>query len=184
MQFFPSINQALLAKILYKQRFHHTLYAYFEDYLVNCSTAFVFNNQTLPEQPFSIGIGQGSALSLILSGLYIASAIYAAFLLYHTVLLGSHLVQQPIVPVKEETHANEVIQFFVDDGLILVRANLPPKETKANPQMQLHINMILIKHIYFSLLNQLHRLGLSAETDKLELMHFRQQWKKDQEWSP
>ena len=81
-------------------------------------------------------------------------------------------------------NANEVIQFFVDDGLILVGANLLPEETKADPQMQLRINTILIKHIYFSLLNQLHRLGFSAETDKLELMHFRQRRKKNQEWSP
>ena len=93
------------------------------------------------------------------------------------------MVQQPIVPVKGETHANEVIQFFVDDGLILVGANLPPEETKADPQMQLRINTILIKHIYLSLLEQLHRLGLSAETDKLELMHFRQRRKKDTGWS-
>ena len=50
--------------------------------------------------------------------------------------------------------------------------------------MQLRINTILVKHIYLSLLDQLHRLGLSAETDKLELMHFRQRRKKDQRWSP
>ena len=91
-QFFPSINQALLAKILHKQGFHHTLCAFFKDYLVNRSMAFVFNNQTLPEQPFSVGVGQGSALSLILSGLYIAPAIHAASPLYYNVPLGSHLV--------------------------------------------------------------------------------------------
>ena len=34
-QFFPSINQYLLAKILRKQGFHHTLCAYFKDYLIN-----------------------------------------------------------------------------------------------------------------------------------------------------
>ena len=182
-QFFPSINQTLLAKILRKQGFHHTLCTYFEDYLVNRNTAFIFNNQTLPEQPFSVGVGQGSALSPILSGLYIAPAIHAASPLFHTIPLGTHTIQQPITPVKGETHANEVIQFFVDDGLILVGANLPPEETKADPQMQLCINTILIKHIYLSLLNQLHRLGLSAETDKLELMHFRQRRKKDTGWS-
>ena len=36
-------------KILCKQGFHHMLYTYFEDYLINCSMAFVLNNQTLPE---------------------------------------------------------------------------------------------------------------------------------------
>ena len=183
-QFFPSINQALLAKIFRKQGFHHTLCTYFEDYLVNRSTAFIFNNQTLPEQPFSVGVGQGSALSPILLELYIAPAIYTASLLYHNIPLGSHLVQQLIVSVKGETHANEVIQFFVDNGLILVGANFPPEETKADPQIQLRINTILIKHIYLSLLDQLHHLELSAETDKLELMHFRQWRKKDQGWSP
>ena len=175
VQFFPSIDQALLAKILRKQGFHHTLCKYFEDYLINRSTAFVFNNQTLPEQPFSVGVGQGSALSPILSGLYIAPAIHAASPLYRTIPIGEHTkLKLPIVPVQGETHANKVIQFFVDDGLILVGANLPLEETKADPQMQLRINTILVKHIYLSLLEQLHRLGLSAETDKLELMHFRQ----------
>ena len=130
-----------------------------------------------------MGVGQGSALSPILSGLYIAPAIHVASLLYHNVPLGEHLVQQLIVSVRGETHANKVIQFFVDDSLILVGANLPSEETKADPQMQLRINTILIKYIYLSLLDQLHRLGLSAETDKLELMHFRQRRKKDQSWS-
>ena len=129
-------------------------------------------------------MGQGLVLSLILLGFYIAPAIHAASPLFHNVKLGSHVVQQLILPVKGETHTNEVIQFFVDDGLILVGANLPPEETKADPQMQLRINTILVKHIYLSLLEQLHRLGLSAETDKLELMHFRQWRKKDLGWSP
>ena len=181
----PLHQPDLTCKILRKQGFHHTLCAYFEDYLINRSTAFVFNNQTLPEQPFLVGVGQGSALSLILSGLYIALAIYVASPLYRTIPIGAHTkLKLPIVPVKGETHANKVIQFFVVDSLILVEANLLPEETKADLQMKLRINTILVKHIYLSLLDQLHRLSLSAETDKLELMHFRKRRKKDQGWSP
>ena len=77
--------------------------------------AFVFNNQTLLEQLFLMGIDQGSALSPILSDLYIAPAIHTTSSLYYTVLLESHSVQQPIVTVKGETYINEVIQFFINN---------------------------------------------------------------------
>ena len=56
-QFFPSINQKLLGKIMRKQGFNSQLCTFFKDYLTNKYTQFVFNGQTLPEQRFDTGVG-------------------------------------------------------------------------------------------------------------------------------
>ena len=122
-----------------------------------------------------MGVGQGSNLSPILSGLYIAPAIHKIAPINNTINLevnGNHTVMHTLwtkEQIKSNGHAT--VQFYVDDGLIHVGAKI--SKESADPQYeQLLINNILIKDLYNRLLHQLHHLELNAETDKLELMHF------------
>jgi hypothetical protein len=71
-QFFPSINHDVLLSILDKQGFMPEVVVFFKSYLVNLFTCYAWDNDLSPEFPSSIGVGQGSALSPILSALCLA----------------------------------------------------------------------------------------------------------------
>lgn len=151
-QFFPSIHHGMLTRILQKQGFHHTICTFFDDYLIGRTTTFRYNGAFLDPCDFNVGLGQGSALSPILSGLYIAPALHIS------------------APVELAPFANASLQFFVDDGLISVAA--PPISSDSSPYDQLCVNNAILAHIFNALTNDLSRLGLGVEPDKLELMHF------------
>ncbi|GJE94382.1 hypothetical protein PsYK624_105510 [Phanerochaete sordida] len=148
-QFFPSIQHEAMTGILRRQGFNHKLCAFMEDYLQGRTTQFVFNGATLDPSDFNVGLGQGSALSPILSGLYIAPVLHK------------------LTPLWSKHYANLHLQFFVDDGLISVAS--PPMAGTHTP---LEHNNAILAHAFHDLTADLGRLGLQAEPDKLELMHF------------
>ena len=71
-QFFPSLNHHLLSLILDKAGFGSRVVNFFSNYLVNRKTSYFWNNFALHSFDVNIGIGQGLALSLILSTLYLS----------------------------------------------------------------------------------------------------------------
>jgi hypothetical protein len=71
-QFFPSINHDVLFSILDKQGFMPEVVVFFRSYLVDRSTCYAWDDNLLPEFPSSVRVGQGSALSPILSALCLA----------------------------------------------------------------------------------------------------------------
>lgn len=151
-QFFPSINHTMLTAILRRQGFNHALCDFFTEYLVGRITTFRYNGTDFTPCDFNVGLGQGSALSPILSGLYIAPALHAC------------------APVAQSPSANASLQFFVDDGLISVAA--PLLAPNAPLFGQLCVNNAILAHLFTSLMSYMSRLGLGIEHDKLELMHF------------
>lgn len=176
-QFFPSIDHDLLHGILKKQGFNNNLCNYFGDYLKNCQTQFVFNGQTLDPMDFSVGVGQGSSLSPILSGLYIAPTIFKVAPIHDTITLKfdgvSTQINTPWTDKKLQANGHSMVQFFVDDGLLHVGGKLD-KSKYAHPlQDQLLYNNMLLGAIYKRIIHHMRRLGLEVESDKLELMHFR-----------
>ena len=74
---------------------------FFADYLVQRKTNYVWNNLQSPEFEVNVSVGQGSALSPILSALYLAPFLH---------ILEKHLkiLKIPISMLS-----------FVDDGLII-----------------------------------------------------------------
>jgi hypothetical protein len=68
-QFLPSINHDVLLSILDKQGFMPEVVAFFKSYLVEQCTCYSWDNDLSPEFPSSVGVGQGSGLSPILSAL-------------------------------------------------------------------------------------------------------------------
>lgn len=90
----------MLTKVLAKQGFNVVVQNFFKDYIKDRQTTFLFNSMATELTNFMVGVGQGSALSPILTNLYIAPAIQIAAKEIRDKFPGSEL------------------QFFVDDGLI------------------------------------------------------------------
>ena len=75
-QFFPSLNHCLLTLILEKVGLEPRVSSFFANYLVKRKTNYIWNDLTFPDFKVNIGVGQGSALSSILSALYLTLFLY------------------------------------------------------------------------------------------------------------
>jgi len=56
--------------------FNSKVVVFFKNYLTNRVTTYSWNHFSLPPFPASMGVGQESALSLVLSALYLAPILY------------------------------------------------------------------------------------------------------------
>jgi len=75
-QFFLSLNYQLLPHIFDKAGFNPKVSLFFQNYLVGQKTQYIWNSFSSSFYNVNVGVSQGSALSLILSALYI-------FLIFH-----------------------------------------------------------------------------------------------------
>ena len=71
-QFLPSINHEFLLVVLRKMGFHPSVVTFFASYLVERFTRYAWNNFTSEPFQAGVGVGQGSALSPVLSALILA----------------------------------------------------------------------------------------------------------------
>jgi hypothetical protein len=101
-QFFPSINHDVLLSILDKQGFAPEVVAFFRSYLVDQFTHYAWDDELSPEFPSSVGVGQGSALSPILSALCLA----------------------PLLKEFEHRVHVAVLISYVDNGTIIVQSDM------------------------------------------------------------
>ena len=76
MQFFPSLNYCLLPHILSKAGFDSKVKCFFSNYLVRRKTQYFWNNFSSLFFIVNIGVGQESAVSPVVSALYLASVLY------------------------------------------------------------------------------------------------------------
>jgi len=74
-QFFPSLNHEFLFICLKKVGLNTNVAGFFNSYHSNRSTTYTWNNFSSPAFSTNIGVGQGSALSPILSAIYLAPVI-------------------------------------------------------------------------------------------------------------
>ena len=100
-QFFPSLNHSMLTSILSHFGFANCIVDFFSDYLVGRSTQYSWNSFLSGACNADVGMGQGSALSPILSALYIAPLIR----------IFEHRAQV--------LNLDTCILSFVDDGLLI-----------------------------------------------------------------
>jgi len=75
-QFFPLLNHQILSLIMVKASFNFRISLFFSNYLIDRKTQYMWNNFVFPFFNTDIGVGQESALSPILSALYIASIFH------------------------------------------------------------------------------------------------------------
>jgi len=142
LQFFPSLNHHLLVSIFYKAGLEPKVATFFVNYLVQRKTNYVWNNLQSPDFEVNVGIEQESALSSILSTLYLTPFFY--------------------ILEKQLLNLNISISMlsFVDDGLIIAQ-----NRTLLSSNSQLFCS-------YNVLLNLLSDFGLVIEYGKTEVFHF------------
>ena len=100
-QFFPSLNYQLLPLILNKMGLDQRVSNFFRNYLVGRKTKYIWNNFISSFFDINIGIRQGSALSPILSALYL-------FLVFHSLEKRLKILKIPISMIS-----------LVDNGLFV-----------------------------------------------------------------
>jgi len=141
-QFFPSLNHCLLSLILDKAGFSPQVARFFSNYLVNRKTSYYWNNFSSHSFDINIGVGQGSALSPILSTLYLS-------LFFH---------------IFEKYIRNLDLKFFtlsfVDDGLLITQSK------------SFHLLNTCLFSSYNITLTLLSKFGLQVEHSKTKVFHF------------
>jgi len=145
-QFFPSLNHSFLAKYLSKAGLNANIINFFNSYHANCTTTYTWNGFSSPSFNTNISIGQGSALSPIISTMYMAPIIKT--------------FKKRINNLKEKIPSD--ILSFVDDGLLISQE----KSYKLSSAFLLCSYNIMSKI--------LSDAGLVMEHSKLEIFHFTQ----------
>ena len=141
-QFFPSLNHHLLVLILEKAGLDAKVTNFFANYLIQRNTNYLWNNMSSPSFDVNVEVGQGSALSPILSTLYISPLIY----------ILEKRFQNLNLPIS--------ILSFVDDGLFVVQ------------NKSFYISNSLLFCGYNILSNLLNSFGLIIKHSKTEIFHF------------
>ena len=103
-QFFPLLNHCLLSLILGKAGFDLKVINFFSNYLVNRKTSYFWNNFSSNLFDINVGVGQESALSPILSALYLFPFLH---------ILEKHL---KILDLKIS------ILSFINDSLLILQS--------------------------------------------------------------
>ena len=143
-QFFPSLNHRLLSLILDKAGLELKATAFFTNYLVRRKINYLWNDFSSPLFNVNVRVGQGSALSPILSSLYLSPFLY---------ILENRLKNLNI-PV--------FFLSFVDNGLIIT-------QNKSFDTFNSHLYCS-----YNVLSKLLDSFGLVIEHSKTEIFHFSQ----------
>jgi len=142
MQFFPSLNHQLLLLILDKVGLDQKISMFFKNYLVGRKTKYLWNNFISPFFNVNVGVSQGSALSPILSALYLSPV-------FHSFENCLKILKIPISIIS-----------FVDDGLFI---------SQNKSILHSNTNLFCCYNIISSLLT---KCGLVVEHRKTDIFHF------------
>jgi len=143
-QFFPSLNHQFLSICLKKAGLNANVIYFFNSYYLNRSTSYSWNTFTSPSFNVNVSVGQGSALSPILSALYLAPII--------------KMFKKRIKNLNKEIPTD--ILSFVDDGLLISQEK----------SYSLSNSFLLCSYNIISKI--LIDTGLVMEHNKTELFHF------------
>jgi len=143
-QFFPSLNHQFLSLCLKKAGLNTNVIRFFNSYHSNRFTSYSWNTFTSPSFNVNVGVGQGSALSPILSALYLALII--------------KMFKKRIKNLNKEIPTD--ILSFVDDGLLISQEK----------SYSLSNSFLLCSYNIISKI--LIDTGLVMEHNKTEIFHF------------
>jgi len=141
-QFFPSLNHRLLSLILDKAGFGPQVARFFSNYLINRKTSYYWNNFSSHSFDVNVGVDQGSALSPILSALYLSPFF--------------HIFKKRIKNLDLKIS----MLSFVDDGLLITQSK------------SFHLSNAHLFSSYNVALTLLLKFGLQVEHSKTEVFHF------------
>ena len=142
VQFFLSLNYHLLTLSLEKAGLNFKVTSFFVDFLVQRKTNYLWNEFSSPTHEVNVGVGQESALSPILSTLYLSPLLY---------ILEKHL---------KTLNISVSLISFVDDGLFISQ----------NKSMNISNSQLFCSYNILSGL--LKKFGLSIEHLKTKTFHF------------
>ena len=140
--FFPLLNHQLLPWILNKWSFDPKVLLFFQNYLVGRKTKYLWNSFSFFFFDVDIRVGQGSALSPILSALYLA-------LIFH---IFEKRIKNLKIPIS--------ILLFVDDGIFISQNK---SLVIANANLSCSYNIIS---------SLLEKFRLTIEYEKTEVFYF------------
>jgi len=142
VQFFVSTNHQLLPLIMDKVGLDHKVLVFFKNYLVGRKTKYLWNGFQSPFCNIDVSVGQGSALSPILSALYLSP-------IFHTLEKRLKILKIPISIIS-----------FVNDGLFISQ----------NKSIS-HLNTSLFCS-YNVISSLLMKFGLVVKHGKTKVFHF------------
>jgi len=143
-QFFPSLNHSFLSSCLGKARLSGNIVRFFNSYHTERTTMYTWNGFSSPSFDTSVGVGQGSALSPILSAIYMAPIIKT--------------FKRRVKNLQDEIPTD--VLSFVDDGLLV------------SQEKSYEISSAYLLCSYNIMSKILLDTGLIMEHDKLEVFHF------------
>jgi len=143
-QFFPSLNYHFLSIYLKKVGLSTNIREFFNSYHLGRSISYLWNSFLSPMFDTNVGVGQGSALSPILSAIYLLPIIKT--------------FKKRIKNLKESIPTD--ILSFVDDGLLISQEK----------SYSLSSSFLLCSYNIMSKI--LLNAGLIMEHSKTELFHF------------
>jgi len=141
-QFFPSLNHHFLVLVLEKAGLDPKVTNFFANYLIQRSTKYLWNNLSSHFFEVNVGVGQGSALSPILSTLYLSLLLY----------ILENRFKNLNIPIS--------ILSFIDDGLFVVQNKF------------FFVSNSHLFCSYNTLSKLLDSFGLVIEHSKTEVFHF------------
>jgi len=127
-QYFLSLNHSVITLLLDRMEFADVVVNFFADYLVGRFTKLFWDNQLSEPFPAVVGVGQGSALSLILSALYLAPVLWEFHTERHNAQLISYVGDRTIIVQSKTWNENlvklksayaTVFQLMATLGLVL-----------------------------------------------------------------
>ena len=142
LQFFLSLNHKLLILILGKAGLDPKVMSFFANYLIRRRTSYIWNDLSSPMFDVNVGVGQGSALSPILSALYLTPFLY----------ILENWLKNLKIPIS--------ILLFVDNGLIITQ----------NKSFDISNSHLFCSYNVLSKL--LDSFGLVIEHSKTKIFHF------------
>ena len=141
-QFFPSLNHHFLTRVIHKVRLDSCVVNFFSNYLINRKTSYKWNSFLSLIFNINVGVDHESALSPILSALYLSSFLY---------ILEKHLKNLKI---------SISIISFVDDGLFI------------SQNKSFNISNSYLFCSYNIITNLLDKFSLIIEHSKTKVFHF------------
>ena len=143
-QFFPSLNHTFLSLCLKKAGLNDQITNFFNSYYANQSTTYSWNDFLSPLFPTNVRVGQGSALSPILSVIYLSPILKT--------------YQKHLKNTNKEIPTNTLS--YVDDGLII------------SQEKSFKCSLFFLIDNYSVISNFLKDSGLAIEHQRSEVFHF------------
>ena len=143
-QFFPSLNHEVMTACIAKAGFDPHIQRFIHNYLNDCSIQYCWNNLISPLFPCGVDVSQRSALSPILSALYLSPFL--------------KIFQKGIKNLKEKIPTD--ILLFVDDSLLI------------SQEKSFNLSSAYLTCSYNIISNIFKAAGLTIEQSKSEIFHF------------